>query len=63
MWSGPRAKVEQVTPVPEGLEVPEARSQTLDYDFEEDGRDIPKEVPEFIGNVIKNSAEWNQAAA
>ena len=61
--NGIRAKVGNITAVPEGLEVPEARSEITDYDCEEDGPEIPGTVPEFIGDIVKRSPQWKEAKA
>ncbi len=59
--NGIRAKVGTITSVPEGLEVPEARTVTTDYDCEEDGPEIPGTVPEFIGDILMRSPQWKEA--
>ena len=59
--SGVRAKVGTITAVPEGLEVPEAKSGITDYDCEEDGPEVPDTVPEFIADILMRSPEWKAA--
>jgi hypothetical protein len=61
--NGVRAKVGNITSVPDGLEVPEAKSGITDYDCEEDGPEIPGTVPEFIVDIVKRSPQWKEAQA
>ena len=59
--NGVRAKVGNITSVPEGLEVPEASTEITDYDCEEDGPEIPDTVPEFIRDILMRSPQWKEA--
>ena len=61
--NGIRAKVGNITAVPEGSEVPEAKSGITDYDCEEDGPEIPNSVPEFIRDIVMRSPEWKETQA
>ena len=55
-----RARISTVTAVPKGMKVSEAKTPLLDYDFEEDGPDIPSEIPDFLADIIRRSPDYQQ---
>ncbi len=59
--NGVRAKVDAVIQVPDGQQIPDASSELVDYDCEEDGPEIPENLPEFIGDILMRSPEWKEA--
>lgn len=60
--NGTRANIDSFVSMPHGAApAPEFQAKAVNYDFEEDGREIPVAVPEFAQKMIRKAIEWNKA--
>lgn len=56
------ANVGSVTKLMKGMAAMKPTTPKASYSFDDDGKNIPKDVPEWIQKIIKESQEWNSEA-
>lgn len=52
------ANVAAVTKLVKGMKLIEPENPTITYDMTRDGYEVPEGIPEWIGDIIKKSVEW-----